>query len=70
MEPLFVESSITFEKSASEVALPEDPNAWPNEILQEMFKQVPYIADFEPHVVMDRIDGERGYGFGHVEVMN
>jgi hypothetical protein len=70
MEPLFVETSLKFEKTGSEVTLPEDPNAWPNEILQELFKQVPYIADFEPHVVMDRVDAERAYGFGHVEVMN
>jgi hypothetical protein len=67
---LFIDSSLHFEKVASEVTLPEDPNAWPNEILQELFKQVPYIADFEPHVVMSRVDAERGFGFGHVEVMN
>lgn len=67
---LFIEPELTFEKVASEVTLPEDPNAWPNEILQELYKQVPYIADFEPHVVMDRVDAERGFGFGHVEVMN
>ena len=69
-QDLFVESALTFEKTASEVALPEDPNAWPNEILQELFKQVPYISDFEPHVVMDRVDAERGFAFGHIEVMN
>lgn len=67
---LFIDSSLHFEKIASEVTLPEDPNAWPNEILQELFKQVPYIADFEPHVEMSRVDAERGFGFGHVEVMN
>jgi hypothetical protein len=69
-QDLFIDSTLEFEKVASEVALPEDPNAWPNEILQELFKQVPYISDFEPHVVMDRVDAERGFAFGHVEVMN
>lgn len=69
-QDLFIDTTLSFEKVASEVALPEDPNAWPNEILQELFKQVPYISDFEPHVVMDRVDAERGYAFGHVEVMN
>lgn len=67
---LFTQPSVKFEKLAAEVTLPEDPNAWPNEITQELFKQVPYIADFEPHVVMDKVDAERGYGFGHVEVTN
>ncbi len=69
-QDLFISSALTFEKVASEVALPDDPNAWPNEILQELFKQVPYISDFEPHVVMDRVDAEQGFAFGHIEVMN
>ena len=64
------ESVLTFEKSAAEVTLPEDPNAWPAEILQEIHKQVPYIADFDPQVVMDRVDGEKGFGFGHIDVGN
>lgn len=67
---LFIDSTLEFEKVSSEIALPEDPNAWPDEVLQELFKQVPYIADFEPHVSMDKVDAERGYAFGHIEVMN
>jgi hypothetical protein len=69
-QPLFFEPDVQFEKTAAEVMLPEDANEWPNELMQELFKQVPYIADFEPHVVMDRVDAERGYGFGHIEVQN
>lgn len=67
---LFIDSALQFEKTSGEATLPEDPNAWSNEVLQELFKQVPYIADFEPHVVMDKLDAEKGYGFGHVEVIN
>lgn len=67
---LFHTPNLQFEKTAGEATLPEDPNAWQNEILQEVFKQVPYIADFEPHVEMDKLDAERGYGFGHIEVSN
>ncbi len=67
---LFIQPVVQLEKTAAEVDLPEDPNAWPKEILDELFKQVPYIADFRPHVVMTRVDGERGYGFGHVEISN
>lgn len=59
-----------FEKVALEVSLPEDPNVWPQEILQELYKQVPYISDFDPHIVMDRVEAEQGYGVGYVEVMN
>lgn len=69
-QPLFIEPEQFVEKLAVEMRLPEDPNRWPMEILQELFKQVPYIADFEPHVEMDRADGEKGYGFGHIEISN
>lgn len=68
---LFVDSSLTFEKvSAAEVTMPEDPNQWQNEVLQELYKQHPYVADFDPDVVMDRIDAERSFGFGHVDIGN
>ncbi len=70
VQPLFIEPDITFEKTAGEVDLPEDPNVWPKEILDELYKQVPYVADFQPHVVMSKVDGERGYGMGHVEISN
>lgn len=71
MQPLYIEPArVAFEKNAAEVTLPEDANSWPNEIMQELYKQVPYIADFESEVIMDRVDAERGYGFGHVEVHN
>jgi hypothetical protein len=67
---LFIEPSLAFEKVAAEVALSEDPNGWPNEIVQELYKQVPYVADFDPNVVLDRVDAERGFGFGHIEISN
>jgi hypothetical protein len=67
---LFLTPRADFEKVAAEVKLPEDPNQWPMEILQELYKQVPYISDFDPSIIMDRVDGERGFGFGHIEVKN
>lgn len=70
LQPLFIEPEKYIEKTAGEVDLPEDPNVWPKEILDELYKQVPYIADFQPHVVMSKVDGERGYGMGHVEIAN
>lgn len=59
---------IELEKTSAEAKLPEDPNQWSGEILQQLFKQVPYVSDFDPKIVMDRVDGERGFGFGHVEI--
>ena len=70
MQPLFIQPHIDFEKNAAEVDLPEDPNSWAKEVLDELYKQVPYISDFKPHVVMTKVDAERAYGFGHIEISN
>lgn len=71
-QPLFLDESevLEFSKEAAEVTLPEDPSRWTTELLQELYKQAPFVADFEPDVVMDRVDGEKAYGFGHVELSN
>jgi len=69
-QPLFLESTLDFTKLSSETSLPDDPNQWSDEVLQELAKQVPYLADFDTHVSMETVDGERGYGLGHVEVSN
>lgn len=70
MQHLFIQPDVEFEKTAGEVDLSEDPNMWPEEVLQELYKQVPYIADFQPHVTMEKVDSERGYGLGQVEIAN
>ena len=67
---LFTSVEHSFPKLAAEVELPEDPNSWPKEVLDELYKQVPYISDFQPHVQMDKVDAERAYGLGHIDVSN
>jgi hypothetical protein len=68
MEQLFLESKLSFDKLAAGTTMPDDPNQWPQAITQELFKQVPYISDFTPHVTMQKSDGERGYGMGFIIV--
>jgi hypothetical protein len=71
MQPLFLTPDVEFEKTAGgETMLSDDPNQWPTEVMQEVYKQCPFVADFEPQVTMDKVDGERGYGFGHLEIQN
>lgn len=69
---LFLQPSIPEEltKVAGEVALPDDPSMWEEEIIQEVHKQAPYVADFDIDVVLDKTDAEKGYGFGHIDVSN
>lgn len=59
---------IEFEKAAAETTLPESPNAWPQAILNEVFKQAPFLSDYHPEVEMDRVDAEQGYGLGYINV--
>lgn len=66
-QSLFIQGP-EFAKVASETSLSDDPNKWSEEILQALYKQVPYLADFDLAVAMSTVDGERGYGLGHVEV--
>jgi len=68
MQELFLKPKLQFAKTAAEVKLPEDPTRWPNEIQQEIYKQAPYVADFNVSVIMQIVDEEQGYGLGHVEV--
>ena len=71
MQPLFFTPEVEFDKVAgAEVTLQDDPNQWPTDIMQEVYKQCPFVADFEPQVTMDKVDGERGFGFGHIEIQN
>lgn len=67
---LFHQPAVQFQKLAAETTLPEDPNMWQDAVLQEVYKQVPYLADFALEVVMETVDGERAYGLGHVEVVS
>lgn len=67
-QPLFWNEMPEFIKVSAETAMPEDPNAWGDAVLQALYKQVPYLSDFDLHVEMSAVDGERGYGLGHVKV--
>jgi hypothetical protein len=48
--------------------LSDNGENWPREITQEVYKQLPYISDFEVNVILDKIDEQKGFAFGSVEV--
>jgi hypothetical protein len=55
-------------EAAALVPLSEHTESWPEEILREVHKQLPYVADYNLDVEMSRMDAELGYAFGHVTV--
>lgn len=48
--------------------LGDNVDNWPQEITQEAYKQLPYLSDFEPNVILDKIDEQKGFAYGSIEV--
>lgn len=71
-QPLFLDAPLKFdgaEKLAGMLTrLGDNVDNWHQEIAQEAYKQLPYLSDYEVHVILDKVDEERGYAFGSIEV--
>jgi hypothetical protein len=72
MMPLFLDQAHkpTFQKIAMPVKLSQSPEAWQRDIAGEIYKQLPYIGDYAVNVILDRVDAQRGYGFGSIHISN
>jgi hypothetical protein len=72
MTSLFLDSPLQFdgaEKYAGMLTrLGDNVDNWQQEIMQEAYKQLPYLSDYDTHVVLDKVDEERGYAFGSLEI--
>jgi hypothetical protein len=67
-EPLFIEP--VREKVAMEARLSDNADTWAEEVLQEVYKQHPYVGNYDVIPVMRDVEDERGYGLGHLIVKN
>jgi hypothetical protein len=71
-QPLFLDKPMTFggeEKLAGMMTrMSDNVDNWQQEIMQAAYKQCPCLSEFTPSVVLDKIDEERGYAFGSIEV--
>jgi len=69
MKPLLEKvNKISLEKLAYSTQLGRDAKEWPITILQEAYKQVPYLKNYEVDVSLDRTDESRGFGVGKMLV--
>lgn len=50
--------------------LGESPENWPMEITSDLYKELPYLSDYDVNVNMERMDEERGYAFGYADIHN
>lgn len=70
-QPLFISTELSFEKTAaSEARLSENADTWPEELMQELSKQHPYLGDYDASPIMVEVDGDRGYGLGYFDIQN
>ena len=70
-KPLFLDETPGFLKEAAYAArLSETPENWPQELSSELYKQLPFLSDYEVNVNLDRVDPQRGAAFGYADVAN
>jgi hypothetical protein len=75
MRPLFLdklqETVNEFRKESGYIyRLSEVPDNWAQEIGSELYKQLPFLSDYEVNVSIDKKDPGRGFAFGYADVSN
>ena len=69
---LFLDGALRFdgeEKLAGTLTrMGDNVDNWPQEITQEAYKQLPYLSDFETNIVLDKVDEQKGFAYGSIEV--
>jgi hypothetical protein len=68
---LFLDNVPEFIKEAAFASrVSEQPENWPMELNSELFKQLPFLSDYDVNVNLDRVDPGRGFAFGYADVAN
>lgn len=72
MTELFVQTpTLTFDRpKLAALEVDENSEMWPRQILSELYKQLPDIADYSPEVFFQQTDPEQGYALGGVILSN
>jgi len=63
-----MEAYFGISKEAREILLEEDASTWPVAVLQQLYKELEFLADFDAEVKTVASDKEKGTGLGFVEV--
>lgn len=76
MKTLYKDNLPAFDKAMGKTAasyasrLSEQPEQWPQELTSDLYKQLPFLSDYEVNVNLDKVDAERGFAFGNADVTN
>lgn len=57
-----------FKKEASIARMPDDDKKWPEVVLSELHKQLPFMSGMDVSLNFTKIQPEAGYGFGYAMV--
>lgn len=74
-EPLFLDQLPELDRSFRKEAgfasrLSENIDMWPQELTSELYKQLPYLSDYEVNVNLAKVDPQRGFAFGYADCSN
>lgn len=59
------------EKLASAISrMPDDQKKWPAHIYSELLRELPFLAQYDVEIVLDRTDPEAGAALGYAQVRN
>jgi len=59
------------EKVASAISrMPDDEKKWPAHIFSELLRELPFLAQYDMEIVLDRADPEAGAALGYAQVRN
>jgi hypothetical protein len=67
---LFLDQNLrpAFEKISSPVRLSDNPDKWQSEVSTQVYRLVPYLAEYAVNVIFDKVDAQRGAALGRAEV--
>lgn len=65
LEPMFFERP-SFEKVAVTTKMPDNEKKWAPKILSELHRQVPAMEEFHANIILDRLEPNKGFGFGYI----
>ena len=67
--PLFLDTELVLDKEAAPVTrLSEVPENWHLEITKEVFRQLPFLSQYDVNVHLDTVDEQQGYAMGAADV--
>lgn len=74
-QPLFLDRLPELDKSFRKEAgfasrLSENVDNWPQELASELYKQLPFLSDYEVNVNLAKVEPQRGFAFGYADVSN